>query len=126
MPGLATLEGRICSAGPLAPPNSVAVLESMPVAKVKEDYSHTQWINGVPSQSGFTTLFGPNTKIRFGRSREVNWINAEVLLTQKSPCNTEKCSSPQQSYHPHFAIPARALTWTGCRRIAGRSNPSRS
>ncbi len=107
-PGLTLIEGRICTTEVLPQPAGIDAIQMLPVAKIKSQYSHTQWVSGRPSQTGFSTILGPNTRVTMGpKSENVNWVNAEPLIANTIPCEFETCPFPS-SYFPHMVIPARS------------------
>jgi type II secretory pathway pseudopilin PulG len=107
-PGLTLIEGRICTTELLPQPVGIDAIQMLPVVKIKSQYSHTQWVNGLSSQTGFSTILGPNTRVTMGpKSENVNWVNAETILVSTQPCRATGCP-PNFFYPSHAVIPARS------------------
>ena len=61
---------------------------------------HTEWTDGRVHQSGFTTTFGPNTKVLYtegGTIFDVDWTNQQE---GKSTINVTYAAVTSRSYHP--------------------------
>ena len=66
----------------------------------KSNTGHTEWVDGRAHQTGFTTLFPPNTKVPHfvdGREYDVDWNNQQV---GKSTTIPTFAAVTARSYHP--------------------------
>ena len=115
IPGLDYFEARICSSFELAEPGSLpdfAPTSPTSMSKLHRGKSHSQWVDARPTQTGFTTLATPNTKVKvpkFGMENG-NWVNIEWVRVSLNPClpETKQCL-PWENWHSHYGITARSL-----------------
>ena len=109
-PGLTLIEGRLCGRVPLPQPSGLDAIQRLPVVKIKSRHSHTQWVSGLASQTGFTTILGPNTRVPMGPDSEnVNWVNAEPVHLRYMPsCCIEGCNDPTEAFRMNGVIPSRS------------------
>jgi len=66
----------------------------------KSDSGHTEWVDGRVHQTGFTTVFTPNTKVLCtvgGNTYDVDWNN---MQEGKSPTVPTFAAVTSRSYHP--------------------------
>lgn len=85
--------------GALAGPN-VAQVCSLG-GDFKADTGHTEWVDGRVHQTGFTTLFAPNTKVlctQSGRQYDVDWTN---MQEGRSTTVATTAAVTSRSYHPN-------------------------
>ena len=108
-PNLDLIEGRQCyPVGTKRPqPNGVAGMMSMATTKKLLRNSHSRWVDSQVSQTGFTTLLTPNTRLPMSGSDDVNWIDAQALLLKHKPCKFEGCP-PMSSWFESAAVTARS------------------
>ena len=114
VPHLDYFESRECSHRREFPiPDVPADVEKRRFWRLSVSKSHTEWINGQETQTGFTTTFGPNSRIVLPNGKEGNWLNFERQVTATIPdCLCECCAHPCCSYPFYFstarAIPSRS------------------
>ena len=83
---------------PLAMPTSAADLISL-AGQFKISSGHTEWVDGRAHQTGFTTLFTPNTEVFYeldGRIHDVDWTNQQE---GKSDTVATYAAVTARSYH---------------------------
>ena len=76
---------------PPPPPKDAGEVEGYDLRRLTLARSHSQWMNGHPIQSSFTTTFPPNTKLRVGPNQSNgNWANLAVYFVELEPrCKVE-------------------------------------
>lgn len=87
--------------GPDAPPPSSPDQIAAFGGNFDPDYCHTQWVSGRTLQSGMTTTFPPNTKVRYinaGREYDVDFTSAR--FGPNTPRQSYRCVT-SRSYHPN-------------------------
>ena len=90
-PNMDFFESWACLPRPDDPPMRVPEIEGRQLKRINARRSHTEWINGHPMQTGFTTTFPPNTKLILPNGNEGNWMNAAIRLTATNPmCDGER------------------------------------
>lgn len=65
-----------------------------------QNTGHTEWVDGKANQTGFTTVFGPNTKVLCvvgGAEYDVDWVN---MRESKSATIPTFAALTARSYHP--------------------------
>lgn len=110
LPHLDFFESRLCSYGGEFPvPETAAEIEKKRFWRVSTEKSHVEWINGMETQTGFTTTFVPNTKVILPNGRNGNWSNFDRRVLAISPeCHCECCKHPCCGY-PFYLSNARAI-----------------
>lgn len=113
LPHLDVFETKACVLREFPHPATADEVERKPNWRLNANSSHTQWINGSPIQTGFTTTFPPNTRLLLSDGRNVNWINLEARITSiwptcRSECSGGCCPSIRQSISQARAIQARS------------------
>ena len=105
-PYLNFFESLECSEQNPPPPASPAEVERKFLKRLNVGRSHTEWINGHPMQTGFTTTFPPNTKIIL-RDEDVNWLNYAPRFVNLIPPNCK----PEEGREcaPLFLVPSRKV-----------------
>ncbi len=109
VPNLDVVESIKCLPGDYPGPKTVQDLYDLGVKRIRSEHSHTRWVSGREIQTGFSTCFGPNTKIIW-QDRPVNWLNVESRLTELNPCKTEDLYCPYPLGMPEiYGIPSRSM-----------------
>lgn len=110
LPHLDFIEFRACvrRVDDLPAPGSPSEMDRYLPFRVNRKMSHAQWVDGRTVQSGFSTVFPPNTRIDNRNGEDSNWINLDSRLVQFVPREFEDvCASPLWT-PPVFAIPSRS------------------
>ncbi len=108
-PNIDLIEGRKCYPdGTVRPqPTEVGGIASMGAQKRLPRASHSRWVDSHVSQTGFTTLLTPNTRLSISGSDDVNWIDVQPLITGHNPCKMESCP-PMTFWFDSAAVTARS------------------
>lgn len=108
-PNLDLIEGRQCyphnTVRPM--PADAGGVASLPAQKKLPRNSHSRWVDSHLSQTGFTTLLTPNTKLTMAGIDDVNWIDVQPLITGHNPCKMESCP-PMSFWFDSAAVTARS------------------
>jgi|GEM_PF-1027725 len=83
---------------PPAAPNSVSALAALNSGEVTPDIpSHTAWAVGLAQETGFTTTFTPNAKVRFPPGPE--GVDADFVTTMEHQPGDTYAAITSRSYH---------------------------
>ena len=109
LPNVDLIEGRQCySPNTVRPqPADLSELLKMMTKKRLPRGSHSRWVDSHVSQTGFTTLLAPNTRLEMGGSFDTNWIDVQPLVLGHNPCTTEACP-PNSFWFNSAAVTSRS------------------
>ncbi|MFO0842201.1 MAG: DUF1559 domain-containing protein [Gemmataceae bacterium] len=84
---------------PLAPPATPAALVALPLGSLNlASYTHVEWVDGKVHETGFTTVFPPNTRVTYP-SGGVDY-DVDVVLATESSAGDTYAAVTSRSYHP--------------------------
>lgn len=108
IPHIDVVESIACLPYNYAGPSSPEDLYALGVGRSRVEHSHSRWVSGRPIQSGFSTVFLPNTQLMW-EGRRVNWLNVEPRIDQFEPFKFECLTCPHNTSHRTiYGIPSRS------------------
>ncbi|HJZ59734.1 MAG TPA: DUF1559 domain-containing protein [Gemmataceae bacterium] len=86
-------------ATPPLPPSSPAAVASFPLGTFNPtSYTHVEWVDGKVHETGFTTVFTPNTRVVY--SSGGTDYNVDFLTATESSLGDTYAAVTSRSYHP--------------------------
>lgn len=110
VPNLDFIEFKYCSTrnNPIPFPDSVEDMNRFRIFRSNPAMSHAKWVDGNPVQTGFSTVFSPNTTIDNRSGQDSNWINIAPRLVRFSEVEFERFCPDPERIEGAYAIPARS------------------
>jgi len=82
--------------GPIEPPSDIASLSLGTFSPTS--YTHVEWVDGKVHETGFTTVFAPNTQVKYANGG-IDYDVDVVLATESNPGDTYAAVT-SRSFHP--------------------------